>query len=259
MLDLSVQIVNYNTKKYLPDCVDGTISDLENSSLSYKILILDNNSQDDLSSLKEKYKSRNVAFYYSEKNLGFGAGHNFLARKAESKFILILNPDIKFLEKNTVKHLIEKLAEFSSGKVIGPKLITEESRPQEWDHGELEGFKAWLFNNTGNSFWKEREGVIKASWVSGAFFLIERQIFEKVSGFDEKFFLYKEEEDLCLRVRKLGFEIIYCPEVKVYHYGSVVARKEDFMSESRKYFIEKHFKNRFYYPILKLFAKIVID
>lgn len=259
MLDLSVQIVNYNTKKYLPDCIESVINDLKNSDLIYKILILDNNSQDDLSSLKEKYKSKNVAFYYSEKNLGFGAGHNFLARKAESRFILILNPDIKFLERDTIKRLSEKLKRDFKNKVIGPRLMTDENKQQWWDHGELGGWRAWLANKVGRSFWRKRNKTTEAAWISGAFFLIEREIFDKVAGFDENFFLYKEEEDLCLRIRQLGFKIIYSPEISVMHVGSVVARKNKFAGKSNEYFIKKYFRDKFYYPILKLFAKIVID
>lgn len=240
MLNIAIQIVNYNTKKYLINCINGVLNDLKNSNLSYEILVLDNASQDNLKDLEENYQSKKVKFFYTDKNKGFGAGHNLLAQKSKSDYILILNPDIKFIEKNTTERLLNGLRENTKYKVSGPKLITAEKQSQPWDHGEITGLWAWFMSKTGRSFWKERNNLTKSTWVAGTFFLIERNIFEKINGFDEKFFLYKEEEDLCLRIRKLGFDIIYNPKIKVLHYGSVVASKGKFMQKSNRYFIDKH-------------------
>lgn len=258
MLDLAIQIINYKTKKYLSDCIDGVLNDLKDSDLNFKIFILDNNSGDNLKDLEEKYKGREIEFFYSDINGGFGAGHNILAQKAEGKYILILNPDIIFLEPKTISRLLDDLNKNEKIKVIGPKLITEKKEAQWWDHGEIVGFNAWLANLIGRSYFKERYEKIKVAWVSGAFFLIDREIFKDLSGFDKKFFLYKEEEDLCLQIRKLGFEILYDGEVRVMHYGSVVASKDEFMQASNDYFIKKHFSGKFYYSILKLFSRIVV-
>lgn len=254
MSDLIIQIVNFKTKKYLPDCLDSIIKDLDNSNLSYKIFVLDNASGDDLEDLKNKY---NITTFYSEKNLGFGAGHNLLAVETRSRYILVLNPDIVLLEKGTIKNLIGLLARNKKAKVIGPKLVTVDRKVQKWDHGESRGFLAWLADNAGGSFWKEQHRISEVAWVSGAFFMIERRVFEEVGGFDENFFLYMEEEDLCLRLRKLGYKIIYDPAVKVLHYGSVVASKSKFMAVSRDYFLKKHFKNKFRYPFLNFIYKIL--
>lgn len=259
MIDIVIQIVNYNTKKYLPDCIDGVISDLKKVGLSYKILVLDNDSRDDLSDLEKKYDKENVQFYYSDKNGGFGAGHNFLSKKAESEYILILNPDIKFLEAGTITRLIKHFKKDADNKVVivGPKLLND-SGVQRWDHGESHGFLGRLSCAIGGTFWKDRKNTTEVAWVSGAFFLIKRDIFKEICGFDENFFLYKEEEDLCLRIRKLGFKIIYEPDVKVLHHGSVVASKSEFFNDSDKYFFEKHFRDKgfFVFNFIKILQKI---
>lgn len=203
--DITIQIINYNTKKYLEKCLKGVINDLENSNIDYRIHILDNNSNDDLSDLERKFMENNKTFFYfSKRNLGFGKGHNYLAKKSDAKYILVLNPDVDFIEENTIKRLFERINADSKIKVIGPKLLTDKGTRQLWDHGELIGFLAWVALNSGDSYGKNRNDICEVAWVSGAFFLIEFEIFNRVGGFDENFFLYKEEEDLCLRIRKSG-------------------------------------------------------
>lgn len=256
--DINIQLVNYNTKKYLIDCLNDVLKDLKNSKINYVISVLDNNSNDDLSYLKDVYKNKNVFFYESKKNLGFGGGHNFLAKKFKTKYILLLNTDLKFIEKDSIKRLFDYLEENQKTKikVVGPKLLTKENNPQIFDHGELKPFLAKITSWIGDTYWKNRNEITECSWVSGAVFLINKKTFDDIKGFDENFFLYKEEEDLCLRLREKGFKIIYNPLVKIKHYGSVVAKKSNFMEESHKYFIKKHFKNKKRYYFLKIIYKL---
>jgi hypothetical protein len=257
MIDIAIQIVNYNTKKYLVNCLAGVISDLNDSSISYKILVADNASQDDLRDLEEKY--RDVAFYYSQKNTGFGVGHNFLAKKAESKYILILNPDLKFLEPRTVERLFSYIEKGIKDRiaVVGPKLLNTKG-VQIWDHGVQDGAFAWFVNKIGGSHWRNDKEGKNVAWVSGGVFMILREVFNQISGFDENFFLYKEEEDLCLRLRNKGYKIMYLPDIKVFHYGSVVASKDKFFDVSNKYFLEKHFggKGLITYLVISIFNKL---
>lgn len=245
MTDVTIQIINYNTKKYLTDCLDYILKDLKDSGISYKILVLDNASQDDLSDLEEKYKGSNIKFYYSNVNLGFGAGHNFLAKKTEGRYILILNPDLKFIEAKTIERIINYLEKNQENNIVvaGPRLLNEKG-VQMWDHGTIDGFLSWFANKIGNSHWRDDKERKEVAWVSGAVFLIRREDFEGAGGFDENFFLYKEEEDLCLRLRKKGRKVIYLPDIKVFHYGSVVASKDKFFVESDRYFLEKHFRKK---------------
>lgn len=87
-------------------------------------------------------------------------------------------------------------------------------------------------------------------------FLIEKSVFDTVSGFDEGFFLYKEEEDLCLRVRKIGYEVVYIPDIKIIHIGSIVAKRSEHMQKSNEYFLHKHHKKRFDFFFRKLINKL---
>lgn len=250
-LDLSIQIVNYNTKKYLIKCVTDVIKDLKGSALTYGINVLDNNSEDDLSDLEKKFKGK-VNFYYSDKNLGFGAGHNYLAKKSSSTYLLILNPDIEFLEKNSILRLYELITSNNSIKVVGPQLKNNFGQTQPWDHAQL---NYWL--PTGG-FWKTQKEITEVAWVSGAVFLIERGSFEQAGNFDENYFLYGEETDLCYCVRKNGGKILYDPSIKILHHGSVVAKKEKYLKRSFYYLFSKYYKNRFYYPLIKLYIFLFV-
>jgi len=240
--DLAIQIVNYNTKKYLEKCLRDIVADLDGTEINYAVLVLDNNSSDNLSDLEKEFAEKDFFFYRSDKNLGFGAGHNLLSEKKDSKYTLILNPDIETIEKDTIKRLFDEIKKGGVYKVIGPKLVDKNNHPNKHDHGELKGILAKILNKTGNSFWKNRNQKIECAWVSGAAMMIDKKIFNDVGGFDENFFLYKEDEDLCLRIRNLGYKILYNPEIGIMHHESVVAKRSEYMKESLRYFIKKYSK-----------------
>jgi N-acetylglucosaminyl-diphospho-decaprenol L-rhamnosyltransferase len=240
MDDLRIQIVNYKTKAYLLECLKSVFADLEGSSIAYHLAILDNASGDDLSDIKYLFPKENIEVIIGQKNLGFGEGHNVLARNKKAHHLLLLNPDITFIEPNTIGRLMKDM-QILSADVLGPRLVTKENKTQRWDHGELDGLIAIIASAMGRSYWKERRKALPVAWVSGAVFLIKKDRFDRMGGFDKNFFLYKEEEDLCLRIRQEGGTIFYDPTISIFHHGSVVAKKSEHMKKSRAYFMKKHF------------------
>ena len=138
----------------------------------------------------------------AEQNLGFGAGHNLLAARHDAAALLFLNPDTRFVEPRTVARLLAALG--GDVQAVGPQLVsaTGESNPR--DHGELHGFRARVAQAAGDSHYRPRDAPADAAWVSGAACLVARRAFDAVGGFDPGFFLYKEEEDLFLRIRRGG-------------------------------------------------------
>lgn len=256
MAKVRIQLVNYKTKDYLIECLTSLAVDLKDFSNKYSVAILDNASGDDLSDIRSLFPQfQNLEIYQGEKNSGFGGGHNFLAKKGESEYLLLLNTDLKFIEQNTVWRLL-KTAENNGSQVTGPRLIKENGKTQLWDHGELKGWLASFILNLGHNYWRKQKKITEVAWVSGAVFLINQKWFDDLGGFDEAFFLYKEEEDLCWRLREKGGKVIYDPTITVFHKGSVVAKKSEHMEKSLDYFLDKHLSNRFYYRILKFLNKI---
>jgi N-acetylglucosaminyl-diphospho-decaprenol L-rhamnosyltransferase len=248
MIDVTIQIVNYKTKNFLNPLIDSILKDLRGSNLTFEINILDNNSGDDLRSFFTKWQNHGVHVYVSDKNGGFGAGHNMLAAKTNAQFLLILNPDLLFIEKNTIKRLIA-VSNKKRVAVVGPRLLTPRSRQdrslynlsvdqlkqQPWDHFKYD-------KSVG--LYHPHDELSEVAWVSGAVLLIARQQFVDAGGFDEKFFLYYEEVDLCRRLRMTGVKVFYDPSIQVLHYGSAVASHySKHMMKSFLYFQFKKFRS----------------
>jgi GT2 family glycosyltransferase len=239
---LAVQIVNYHTRNYLERCLDGVAADLEQSGLQYEISLLDNGSGERLGDLSQRYL--HCRAFMSAENLGFGGGHNLLARQTRARHLLILNPDIEFLAPHTAERLLEVFRSDSRVKVVGPRLITAAERPQPYDHGRLHGLRASIALRGGHSYWRVLNTRQEVAWVSGAAMLLQRTAFMSVGGFDENLFLYKEDEDLCLRLRAAGALVMYEPSVVIRHHGSVVADRNAELARALSYYFAKHYPNR---------------
>jgi GT2 family glycosyltransferase len=254
---LQIQIVNYKTKAHLSACLDSVFADLKSISLDYSVAILENGSGDDLTELRARFLRKPITWHQSPVNLGFGGGHNFLAKKnRDTTYLLILNPDTKIMESRTIQRLVDR-SHASSAQVVGPRLVTAKGTTQWWDHGELTGWRARLALGAGSSYWREQRAPTIAAWVSGAAFLIERSWFDMLGGFDEHFFLYKEEEELCWRLRAQGGIVAYDPTITIFHHGGAAAIKSEHMRASVAYFLEKHFRNKIGYRFFKILNALV--
>ncbi len=242
MTTLAVQLVNYNTRDHLEPALSAVLADLDGAPFAATVGVLDNASDDDLGDLEAAFAGR-VTFARSATNGGFGAGHNQLAANADATLLCIVNPDVTLPEPRTLERLVRW---FDDASVVaaGPRLVTTDGATQRWDHGERRGLLAWVANGAGHAYWRERRAPADVAWASGAFLLVRRQAFAAIGGFDERFFLYKEEEDLCLRLRAAGGRVVYDPTVAVGHVGSVVADRQRQMAASVAYFAEKHLPPR---------------
>jgi N-acetylglucosaminyl-diphospho-decaprenol L-rhamnosyltransferase len=239
---LAIQVVNYRTRSYLERCLATVVPDAERSGLEYEVNLLDNASGDDLGDLARRY--RNCRTFTAQRNNGFGGGHNWLAAKTEASHLLILNPDVEFLFPESIERLLALVTGSDEIKAAGPKLVTATGSAQPYDHGRLHGLRAQIALRGGHGYWHETDVRQEVAWVSGAVLLIERAAFARVGGFDEELFLYKEDEDLCLRLRRAGGRVVYEPAVVIRHRGAVVADRPDALAQASGYFFAKHFPNR---------------
>lgn len=236
---LAVQVVNFRTRRYLERCVETVVADLGAGELDHEINLLDNASGEDLGELAERFAGARA--FTAPDNLGFGGGHNFLAAKTEAPYLLILNPDVEITAAGTISRLLDVVAGSDRIKVVGPKLVMADGSPQPYDHGRLHGARAAIALRGGHSYWRATDMRQEVAWVSGAAMLVEHAAFRAIGGFDEKLFLYKEDEDLCLRLRSGGASVIYEPGLTVRHVGSVVADRHAEMAGATSYFFAKHY------------------
>jgi N-acetylglucosaminyl-diphospho-decaprenol L-rhamnosyltransferase len=242
---VAVQFVNYKTKDYLLEAVQGVVGDTAGAAAGiagsdWTIRVLDNASGDDLGDLAERFPDASLMVRHNATNAGFGAGHNILAGlEPEPDLILILNPDVRYLQRDTLSRLLAAMK--AEGAVAaGPKLVHPDGQPQLFDHGELFGWRSWVARQIGLSVWAPALRTRVVAWVSGAAMLVDGPAFRRVGGFDEQFFLYKEEEDLCTRLRGEGRPVVYVPDVVLEHVGHVVANPDEHLIESERLFRAKY-------------------
>ncbi|MFH0969722.1 MAG: glycosyltransferase family 2 protein [Patescibacteria group bacterium] len=232
---ISFIIVNYNSKKFLGNC----ISSIRRNTISfpYEIIIVNNDSTA-LDFPETKIINLN-------NNLGFGTGCNAGAKIAQGEILCFLNPDTEILDN--IKKILEYFNINNKLGIIGPKLITQENKTQHWCAGYEPSLLDLIKNNLGlygsKKIW-ESERAIEADWISGACLFIKKDIFQKIGGFDKKFFMYYEDVDLCKRVREKGYKVIYFPEFKVKHlsgrsFNSKIKQKK-YLYISLIYYFKKH-------------------
>lgn len=210
--------------------------------MRYEINLLDNASGEDLSDVAARFSG--VRAFGAQTNLGFGGGHNLLSGETEAPYLLILNPDVEVIAAGSLARLLGVVTTDDRVTAAGPKLVGPAGRAQPYDHGRLHGMRAAIALNGGHSYWRATDTRQEVAWVSGAAMVVERAAFTALGGFDEKLFLYKEDEDLCLRLREAGGRVIYEPAVRILHHESVVADRHEELAGASRYYFSKHFGRR---------------
>ncbi|MFZ2975159.1 MAG: glycosyltransferase family 2 protein [Candidatus Moraniibacteriota bacterium] len=242
---ISIIIVNYRSKTYLDKCLFSIDKHSFNEDL--EIIVINNDQKEKLMDLVERYPR--VKLYQNKKNMGFGAACNFGARKAQGEKLLFLNPDTQFLN-NYIREILIKIQKYQNVAIIGPRLITDEGKTQEWSTGKETNFIQIIKNNlwmTESRYFWESKNDIFVDWVSGAAMFIKKDVFDKIGGFDEKFFMYGEDMDLCAQARELGYDILYSPELTILHSGgksrkSLIKQKIQFFKSSLYYLAKRRLK-----------------
>lgn len=226
MNKVSVIIITYNSEGYIKECLESVIKFEEKN---VEIIVLDNNSSDKTNEILTLFKNR-IKLILSPENLGFSKGNNLAVKSSSKEFLLFLNPDTKLTEP-----VIEKMQNFYRQNndigLIGPQLIMTNGQIQP-SVKKLptikRAFDEFILNkkNSYSEYIPESKIPIEVEAVYGATMFIEKKLFKLVKGFDEKFFLYYEDIDLCRRIRNTGKKIYYFPLVKIMH--QVGASKSEF-------------------------------
>jgi GT2 family glycosyltransferase len=234
---VAILIVNYKTKNYVIKLLESFQKN-EKYSGDVVFYIGDNASGDDLRSIPETFTDLSIRTFQLLENKGFGAGNNALVEKTKEPILFLVNPDIEWTEP-VIGQLIHTLQE-TQAVVVGPKLYLPDWNPQHWDHGESKWIFPWIAQHAGSSFWKNQNKETEVAWVSWAAFMIRSKDFQNIGWFDENFFLYQEEVDLCKRIQNTWWVIRYNPTIWLKHHWSVVAKKSKYMIESVDLFLKKH-------------------
>ena len=246
-MDLSIVIVNYKSSQKTSKCIESILeSDL--SEINYEIIIVDNNSDDDICSVIEEMVSNGreqeprIKFIQSEENLGMGGGNNLGIRKSDGRFILVLNPDT-IVRNNAIKILYDYASFDKDVGIVGPKLLNPDNTLQ-YSCFCFPKFFTPILRRTflGNFFKKhidkflmkefDHNNIREVDWILGSSLMIKRDVLEdikilyrnfrsqkgdKVEYFDERFFMYFEDTDLCKRMKSNDYKVVYNPKALVVH------------------------------------------
>jgi len=290
MLDLSIIIVSFNTADLTVACLDSISVSLKKYPVQAEVIVVDNNSTDGSIDKLRNYalpirqaqgrRITNFELIENRANSGFGKANNLGLKKALGEFVLFLNSDTLVDELN-----FEELISLIRKDVkIGALTVRVNLENGDLDPASHRGFPTIWRSFTYFSKLEQLTRYIpvlnrvfggyhlthlshktthEIDSPSGAFFLTRKSVLDEVGGFDEKFFMYGEDLDLSMRIKKLGLKILFYPEQSITHLkgksgmkhedGKVKGETSKHFYEAMNIFYNKHYSNR--YPVL--ISKIV--
>lgn len=223
---LSLIIVNWNTKDYLCSCLQSILQ--HPSPFALEVIVIDNASNDGSAAMVEKNFPL-IRLIKNRNNLGFARACNQGWRLAQGKYLLFLNPDT-LLGPHVLEEAIKIMEANEEIGILGIRHLNEKGKPRRSAY-DLPSPLRVLAMITGLNkllppyrFRKENKRKATA-YIQGSFLLTRRSLLKELNGFDENFFMYCEDADLCLRAWKKGWQVIYEPSLKVIHFESQSPRE----------------------------------
>ena len=269
-MDLSIVILNYNTREHLRACIRALLAEgstsLSGGAIQAEVLVVDNASSDgsaDMMAAEFPW----VELIRSPRNGGFAHGNNQALRRARGASILLLNPDT-LMPAGGVGRLLERLRAHPEAGIVGPKLL----RP----NGSMHLACRRSFPTPATAFYRfsglarlfpgsrrfgrynltfvDPDLPIEVDSVCGACMLLRREVVQRVGLLDERFFMYGEDLDWCLRAREAGWTVRYEPAVVVQHQHGAASRKRALRTtfhffRAMDLFYRKHYLGR-YHPLV---------
>ena len=222
-MKVSIIIVNYNTKELTKQCLQSVFE--KTQDIDFEVIVVDNASHDGSQKmLKEEFT--NVRLVENPENIGFGRANNEGIKIAKGQNVFLLNPDT-ILINNAVKTLSDYLDKNKNVAICGGNLFDEEMKPAhsfsnhfisifyEIDLFTLNGLSKIIYGKNRN--FNHTKKNLEVACIVGADLMIKKTVFDQVGGFDPDFFMYHEEQELCLRVKKNGYKIVSVPESNIIH------------------------------------------
>ena len=226
MISVSIVIVSWHSKEFIAVCINSIPEAC--AGLAYEVIVIDNASGDGSAGyLANQYPG--IKLIKNSVNRGFAAACNQGADLAQGKYLFILNPDT-ILSTDCVKKMVEFIEKQSWAGIVGPQLLDRKKRVQNSVRRFPSLIKILIRDTVLGKIVpvrsKERlitklpnDCPVKVDQVSGAAFLIKRELWQALDGMDNRFFMFYEEVDLCFRVKEMGYDVFYLPMVHVNHCG----------------------------------------
>lgn len=269
-MDLSIIIVNYNVKEFIQNLIQSIYK--ASTSISCEVIIVDNASTDgSVEFLHDKFPE--VQIIANKNNLGFSKANNQGIKVSKGNYLLLLNPDT-LVREDTFTRLIQFFQQHPQAGLIGCKILNPDgtlqlacrrSFPGPWtSFCKVTGLsslfpKSPLFARYNLTYLDENE-TYEVDAISGSFMMFRKEVFEKIGGLDEQFFMYGEDLDFCYRVQKSGYKIYYIHNTQIIHYKGESTKRSS-LDENRIFysamhlFVKKHLSSSF---LVELILQVAI-
>ncbi|MCW8806111.1 MAG: glycosyltransferase [Ignavibacteriaceae bacterium] len=269
-MDLSIIIVNYNVKEFLQNLLHSI--EKASSKISKEIIVIDNASDDgSVEVIKDKFPSINLI--ENKINVGFGRANNQGLAVAKGNYILFINPDC-IVSEDTFDKMISFFESHPDCGLAGCKILNSDgtlqlacrrSFPGPWTSFTKVTGLSNMFPNSRifaryNLTYLDENKTYEVDAVSGSFMMIRKDVYKKTNGFDEQFFMYGEDLDLCYRVQKNGYKVYYVHETQIIHYKGESTKRSN-LDETRLFydamhlFVKKHLSS---FPLVELILRSAI-
>ncbi|OGH18136.1 MAG: hypothetical protein A2868_00955 [Candidatus Levybacteria bacterium RIFCSPHIGHO2_01_FULL_40_15b] len=255
MPKVSIIVLTYNSEKYIEKLLESIVK--FNKDSNYEIIVVDNNSEDGtvrliqnsklpstpLGTSKSQSANWRTKFKIIEnkENVGFSRGINMGAREAKGEYLLFINPDAEW-NSGSVNNFVSLFEGDDKIGVIGGKILTKDGSSEKSAGRFLKTSEVFLTTlgldeALGVRFSPNKR--CEVDFVSGGFMAVRRDLFERLGGFDENFFMYIEDMEFCFRVKKEELKVLFDPSIEVIH--------ESHGSSNRSFAIENIYRGLLYF------------
>ncbi|MFA7074584.1 MAG: glycosyltransferase family 2 protein [Endomicrobiaceae bacterium] len=282
MKTLEIIIVSYNSLVWLRKTLDSLNKFyLPDSKYNVTVTVVDNASTDSTVQMLQRSYQR-VNLIQSDINAGFSAGNNLALKLSKADFIMLLNSDMECTEKSNFDKLINYLDLNGDIGIITPKILLADGKMDKACHrgepGVLDVFfyfagfeklfpKIKLFTKY-HLLEKDLSSVHEVDAVTGACMIMKNSVLKEIGYFDEQFFMYSEDMDLCRRFREKGYKIIFHPDVEVIHHKyksglsstdqKIKTKISNHFYKSFLLYYDKYYADKFYYRLVRIFLSFFI-
>lgn len=259
-MDLSIIIVNYNTKELLKQTIQSVISTAR--GISYEIIVVDNDSRDGSTEMV-KNDLPEVVFIKNNENLGYAKANNIGIKKSIGKYVLLLNSDTVVID-NCLQDCVKYMDKNEDIGALGCKVVL---RDGTLDHACKRGFptpeaslayvlkldklfpKSKKFGQYDLTYLPEND-INDVDCLIGAFMMIRAAAIKEIGLLDEEFFMYGEDIDWCFRIKSAGFRNVYYPVAQITHYKGESSKKRRYMTiyefhRAMYLFYNKHYRKKY--------------
>ena len=264
-MDVSILIVTYQSQDEILNCIGSIYKNI--IDLDFEIIMIDNASTDRTIKLV-KNQFPDVIIQENKKNEGFANANNAGAKIAKGEFLFFINPD-SVITNNTIEVLLSIYNSNDQHGILAPQIKNSDGSFQ-FSTGKTPTISSTLFEAFGlylflpKTFFGYRNGLttkfnLNVDWVTGACFIIKKEFFDILDGFDENFFLYLEDADLCLRIKEdLKKNIIYTTQTSIIHFKGKSSKNNSYISKlssyrSKLYYHKKYNGHIIYFALFPVF------